>query len=112
MKYHIHASDGDIGHVDGLLVDDETWAIRYIVVDTSNWWLGHKVLVAPQWIEAVNWAESTVSIKMTRQDIKDAPTYNPEVPLERRYETGLHAHYGQAGYWSDHVVLETEISRV
>ena len=112
MKYHIHASDGDIGHVEGLVVDDETWAIRYIVVDTSNWWLGHKVLVAPQWIEAVNWAESTVSVKMTRQGIKDAPAYFTDAPLERRDEAGLYDHYGQPGYWSDDVVLETEISRV
>ena len=45
MGYHIEATDGDIGHVQGLLVDEETWAIRYMVVDTSNWWLGHKVLI-------------------------------------------------------------------
>ena len=112
MKYHIHASDGDIGHVEGLLVDDETWAIRYIVVDTSNWWMGHKVLIAPQWIEEVNWADSLVSVKMSRQRIKDAPPYMPDAPLERRVEAGLYDHYGQPGYWSDDVVLETEISRV
>ena len=53
--YHIHAKDGDIGHVQDLLVDDHTWAIRYLIVDTSNWWGGHHVLVAPQWIEAVSW---------------------------------------------------------
>jgi hypothetical protein len=47
VDYHIEATDGDIGHVQGLLVDEEIWAIRYMVVDTSNWWLGHKVLVAP-----------------------------------------------------------------
>ena len=39
------------------LLDDETWAIRYIVVDTSNWWVGHKVLVAPRWIKSVSWLE-------------------------------------------------------
>jgi hypothetical protein len=48
MNYHIEASDGGIGHVQGLLLDEDTWAIRYIVVDTSNWWLGHQVLIAPR----------------------------------------------------------------
>jgi hypothetical protein len=43
MRYYLHASDGDIGHVQGLIVDEKTWAIRYIIVNTSNWWLGHKV---------------------------------------------------------------------
>ena len=51
VGYHIHATDGEVGHVEGFLIDDETWAIRYLVVNTSNWWLGHKVLIAPQWIE-------------------------------------------------------------
>lgn len=41
MSYHIHATEGDIGHVQGFLVDDETWAIRYVIANTSNWWLGH-----------------------------------------------------------------------
>jgi hypothetical protein len=50
---HVHATDGDIGHVEDLLVDDQTRAIRYMIVDTGNWWGGHHVLVAPQWIEAV-----------------------------------------------------------
>jgi hypothetical protein len=112
MKYHIHASDGDIGHVDGLLVDDETWAIRYLIVDTGNWWLGHKLLVAPQWIEAVSWDDSKVSVKMTRQAIKDAPAYDPTTRLERRDEADLYDHYGRPGYWSDDLVLETEISRI
>ncbi len=49
MTYHIQATDGDIGHVEGLLVDDQTWAIRYLIVNTSNWWMGHQVLIAPQW---------------------------------------------------------------
>ena len=50
------ASDGDIGHVDGYLVDERSWAIRYLIIDTSNWWSGHRALIAPEWIESVNWA--------------------------------------------------------
>ncbi len=83
FKYHIHASDGDIGHVEGLLVDDETWAIRYLIVDTSNWWLGHQVLVAPQWIHDVSWSRSTVSLELPRKALKDAPPYDASLPLDR-----------------------------
>jgi hypothetical protein len=57
-KYHIHAKDGDIGHVQGLLVDERSWAIRFMIVNTSNWWLGHQVLVAPEWIDDVSWPEA------------------------------------------------------
>jgi len=56
--YHIQSTDGDIGHVEGFLVDDQSWAIRYMIVDTSNWWAGKKVLVAPAWIERVDWGQS------------------------------------------------------
>ncbi len=80
--YHIHASDGDIGHVQGMLVDQDTWAIRYFVVDTSNWWLGHQVLIAPQWIHNVSWAEATVLLNVSRQAVKASPPYDPEEPLE------------------------------
>jgi len=40
--YHIEATDGDIGHIEDFIVDDETWQIRYMVVDTQNWWPGKK----------------------------------------------------------------------
>lgn len=112
MKYHVHASDGDLGHVAGMLVDDETWAIRYLIVDTSNWWLGHQVLVAPKWLEGVSWSDSKVTLGMTRQAIQDAPPYDPALPLDRPQEAGLHLHYGRAGYWTEADKRETEISRV
>ncbi len=40
--YHIEATDGAIGHVEDFIIDDETWEIRYLVVDTQNWWPGRR----------------------------------------------------------------------
>jgi hypothetical protein len=100
MRYYVHASDGDIGHVQGFLVDEKTWAIRYIIVNTSNWWLGHEVIIAPQWIDEVNWAECTVSVGLTRQAVKDAPRFEVAAPLDREQEARIHTHYGRSGYWS------------
>ena len=108
--YQIRATDGDIGHVQGLLVDEETWAIRYIIVDTSNWWLGHQVLIAPQWIQDVSWPDAKVSVSLTRQAVKDAPPYDPAVPLDRRQEIGIHKHYGRPGYWVGEEKREPAIS--
>jgi hypothetical protein len=112
MEYHLHATDGDIGHVEGMLVDDATWAVRYLVVNTSNWWQGHKVLIAPQWIDDVSWFDSKVSVKLTRQLIKDAPAYDPARSLGRAQEMGLYEHYGRAAYWAEDARRETEISRI
>jgi len=101
MAFHIQATDGGIGHVQDLLVDEETWAVRYIVVDTSNWWFGHKVIIAPQWIDDVSWSEATVSVNVTQQAVKDAPLYDSTARLGRTQEIDLHKHYGRPGYWAD-----------
>jgi sporulation protein YlmC with PRC-barrel domain len=97
--YHIHATDGDIGHVAGFVVDDQTWAIRYLIVDTSNWWLGNKVLIAPHWITGVQWADRTVSVDVSREFIKNAPVYDADAELTREREVSLYRHYGRPGYW-------------
>lgn len=94
-KYHIHAADGDIGHVDSLLVEDETWAIRYLVVTTSDWWLGHQTLVAPPWITDISWLDATVSVDLMRQAIKDAPIYDAKALPNPDRERSLFEHYGR-----------------
>ncbi len=98
MRYYVHASDGDIGHVEGLIVDEKSWAIRYVIVNTSNWWMGHEVIIAPDWIDGVDWLDSKLSINLTRQSIKDSPAYDPSVPLSQEHEAGTHAHYGRPAY--------------
>jgi hypothetical protein len=99
--YHLLALDGEIGHVDDFIIDDETWAIRYLVVATKNWWPGKKVLISPKWIESVSWDAREVVIGLTRENIKAAPEYTDESLLTRDYETGLHGHYNREGYWVD-----------
>jgi hypothetical protein len=97
-RYHIHASDGDIGHVESLLLDDETWAIRYLIVNTSDWWLGHQMLVAPPWIIDIGWLDATVSVALTRQAVKDAPTYDAKALPNPEQERGLFEHYGHTDH--------------
>jgi hypothetical protein len=108
MDYHIQAADGDIGHVQGILFDEETWAIRYFIVNTSNWWLGHLVLIAPQWIQQVSWLDSTVSVDLTRQSVKDAPAYDASIQLSREQEVNIFKYYGHPGYWEDEIKFEAE----
>ena len=99
MRYYVHATDGDIGHVQGILVNDESWAIQYVIVNTSNWWLGHQVVIAPEWIDHVSWAESTLYLDVTRDAVKNSPPYDPATLLEREQEASIHAHYGRKPYW-------------
>lgn len=94
-RYYVHATDGDIGHVEAMLLDDRTWAIRYLAVNTSNWWLGHAVLIAPTWIDHISWAESMVYVDVGRQAVKDSPPFLHTKALEPEQETRLYQHYGR-----------------
>ena len=108
--YHIEAVDGEIGHVDGFLIDDEAWAIRYIEVATRNWWPGKRVLISPEWIERVSWADSKVRVGLSRAAIRTAPEYSDSQPMTREYEHLLHFHYGRPPYWQRHSEHKTTLS--
>lgn len=97
--YHVQGSDEAIGHVQDFIVDEETWEVRYLVVDTSNWWFGKKVLVAPGWATRVSWPENKVYVDLSREVIKSAPEWKADVPIDREYEARLHDHYGRPAYW-------------
>ena len=102
--YHIQAEDGELGHVEDFIIDDQTWAIRYLIIKTGNWWSGKKVLVSPLWIGRVSWDESKVFVNLTREAIKQSPEYTELSLLTRDYEIGLHGHYNRKGYWEDELL--------
>lgn len=99
--YRIQAADDEIGHVEDFIIDDETWAIRYLVIDTRNWWPGKKVLISPQWIDRISWDESKVFVNLSHEAVKKSPEFTKESLLTREYETELHRRYNRPGYWVD-----------
>jgi len=99
--YRIEASDGHIGHVKGFLVEEATWAIRYLIVTTSDWWIGHDVLIAVRWIDKVSWLENSVTVGLTRQAVKGSPVYDAARLLDREHEVSVFRHYKKTGYWAD-----------
>jgi uncharacterized protein YrrD len=98
-SYSIQALNDHFGHVDDFIIDDQNWAIRYLDVDTRNWWPGKHVLVPSQWISWVSWPESRVYIDLDRETVKRAPPYESSSQITREYEAQLFAHYGRAPYW-------------
>jgi hypothetical protein len=97
--YHIHGSDDAIGHVVDFILDDESWAVRFLVIDTSAWWFGKKVLVSPRWAESVHWADRTIHLDISRAAIKSSPAWDPEAPVNRDLEHRLFDYYGRPAYW-------------
>ena len=99
--YHLHAIDDPIGHVEDFIIDDETWAIRYVVVNTSNWGLGRKVLIAPDWVVAVHADDESVDLLMTADVVKRSPTWEPGEPITPDYEAALADYYRQRRAWAN-----------
>jgi hypothetical protein len=92
--YHIHASDGEIGHVEDFLVEDADWTIHYLVVDTKNWWPGKRILVASRSAGEIDWTDRLVNLDVDRQRIKDSPAYDPSMTIDRAYDEKFQTYYG------------------
>lgn len=97
--YHIHVTDGEIGHIEDFILNDEFWAIDYLVIDTRNWWPGKKVLLPPCMVEAVDWERSRIDVPVDRATIKAAPEYDHSMPISRDYESRLFNYYERDPHW-------------
>jgi uncharacterized protein YrrD len=91
--YNIHATDGEMGHVENFLIDDETWDIRYLVANTRNWWFGRHVLLSPSAVQDIEWDTHKVALNLTCYKIKGSPPWDPTNLLDRAYEQVLLAYY-------------------
>jgi hypothetical protein len=100
LGYNIRAKDGDIGHVEDLIVEERSWRVRYLAIDTRNWLPGRKVLVSPWWIDDVSWPGHRVTVGLNRRAIESSPRYDPTRPVNRAYEEKLYDYYGRPRYWT------------
>lgn len=92
--YAIQARDGEIGHVEDFILDEESWAIRYLGVDTKNWWPGKKVLVPVSLSEGVDWVARTLTLQLFRSQIRNAPEWEADAPVTSEYVEKLDQYYG------------------
>jgi hypothetical protein len=91
--YHIHATDGEMGHIESFLIDDASWDIRYLVADTRNWWFGRHVLLSPAAVRDIAWDLHRVDLNLTCYKIKGSPPWDAAGLLDRAYEQVLQAYY-------------------
>ena len=98
--YRVHAADGEIGHIENLMIDDANWSIRYFIVDTRNWWFGKRVLISPHAVKAIDWFDRHVELNVSRELVKAGPPWDPIVAFNDEYAKRLHKHYGWPGSWA------------
>lgn len=98
--YQVQASDGELGYVSDFLIEEDSWVIRYLVVNTGNWLSGNQVLVPPQWASAISWDDRSVSVDLTRATIEAAPRFFSCHALNRQQELDYYRYHARPDYWS------------
>ena len=102
-NYHILGTDGSIGHVENFLIDPADGVIRYLIIETRNWWPGEHVLISPRAVKEISWPDHQIRLGVTRAQIKAAPKWDPAAAVGALYQQQLHGHYG----WPDESAAAT-----
>ena len=93
--YTIHATDGKIGDVEDFIVDDTSWKLDYLVVDTGHWFPGKKIVISPKLVREIKWDISEVKINVSEADVKNSPEYEPGEAISESYAANLQNYYGK-----------------
>ena len=99
ISYGIQETDGDIGEIVDLYFDDQSWTVRYIVVETGNWFSGKKVLISPQSFQQPDWENKKILVNLTKDQIRNSPDIDTDKPVSRQQEEQLNGYYPWVEYW-------------
>jgi uncharacterized protein YrrD len=94
--------DGSIGTLDDVYFDDESWRVRYMVVDTGGWVGGRRMLIAPAAIEsALSDPAGRLRVGASRDELMEAPDAASHPPVAQQERTDQARRLGPPYYWSD-----------
>jgi hypothetical protein len=108
--YVVQATDGDVGEVHDLLFSDDSWILRYLVVDTRKWLPGRKVLIPPREMEEPLWQERRFPVSLTQKQVKESPSLDVDEPVSRQHEGALHRYFEWKPYWVGAIPFHRPVS--
>jgi len=86
----VQATDGELGTVDQFYFDDETWAIRYLTVETGGWLGGRQVLISPFSILHTDWPAKRLNVALTKKQVENSPEiHKAQKEQALFYESGV-----------------------
>jgi hypothetical protein len=97
--FAIRATDGGLGTVDQFYFDDETWAIRYLTVETAGWLGGRQVLISPISVVHADWQARRLDVALTKRQVQNSPDIDTHLPVSRQHEAAYLGYYGYPYYW-------------
>lgn len=99
VGFTMSATDGDLGEVKEFYFDDQTWTVRYLILETGNWLFGRKVLISTEALTGTEWSNKAVSVNLTKEQVKTSPDIDTDQPVYRQQDEKLFAHYPWNNYW-------------
>lgn len=106
--FTIHATDGDLGTLDQIYFDDESWAVRYLTVETGGWLGGRSVLISPHSVTHLDQENGTLNVALTMAQVENSPPIDTHKPVSRQHETEYLGYYGFPLYWQGSGMLISE----
>jgi hypothetical protein len=98
--FAIRTRDGELGTVEDFYFDDETWAIRYLTVETGGWHGGRQVLISPISVIDTDWQERQLTVALTKKKVENSPDIDTQQPVSRQHEADFFGYYGYPYYWA------------
>jgi len=94
----VHATDSEIGNISNFLVDDETWMIKFIVVEAGKFLKAKKILLSPEWIAKIDWEYKAFTVNINAEKINNSPEFDPNKLFQKECEEVLYDYYGNPHY--------------
>jgi hypothetical protein len=94
--YRLEARDEPIGKLTDFILAEDAWKILYLSVQTVG---GPDIVLPPEWVERVSWAEGKIYVEVDGQVIRDSPAYRTTMGLTPAYDAELQRHYGRQRVW-------------
>jgi hypothetical protein len=98
-QYEAHAADGSLGRIEDYLIEEATWTIRYVLINTVDTLTVPYALISPAWINRILWKNKHLSVNADLNSLQSAPAYRPGDVLTHDFEEALFTHYGRTPYW-------------
>jgi hypothetical protein len=93
------AMDGEIGRICNFLFDDQSWKIRYCVVDVGHWLTRREVVISVSAIDQPDWKTKTLRARLTKEQLRNGPDVDSKKPVSRQQEIAMREYFGWPAYW-------------
>ena len=102
----LFATDGEMGKICNFLFDDQSWLIRYLVVDVGGWLNRKYVVISVSTIDQPDWEARILRTHLTKEQVRNSPDVDTKEPVSRQQEIAMREYYGWPAYWDTGISLE------